>query len=50
MDTLVWPLTPNGMYLVRSAYQLYDEISRQALPSSSSGEGDKGLWNGIWKL
>ena len=49
-DTLVWPLTPDGMYSVRSAYWLYSELSRQALPSSSTGEGDKGLWNGIWKL
>ena len=50
MDTLVWPLTPDGMYSVRSAYWLYGEISRQALQSSSTGEGDKGLWNSIWKL
>ena len=49
-DTLVWPLAPDGMYSVQSAYRLYSEISRQALPSSSTGEGDKKLWNGIWKL
>ena len=50
MDTLVWPLTPDGMYSVRSAYWLHGEISRQALQSSSTGEGEKGLWNSIWKL
>lgn len=50
MDTLVWPLTFDGMYLIRSAYWLFREINRQALPSSSIVEVGKGLWNGIWKL
>lgn len=50
MDTLVWPLKSDGMYSIRSAYRLFGEISRQALPSSSSVKGAKGLWNGIWKL
>lgn len=50
MDTLVWPLTFDGMYSIRSAYRLFREINRQALPSSSIVEVGKGLWNGIWKL
>ena len=33
-----------------SAYRLFVELSRQHLPSPSSLELGKGLWNGIWKL
>lgn len=50
LDTLVWPLSSNGVYSVWSAYRLFVELNRQHLPSSSSLELGKGLWKGIWRL
>ena len=49
-DLLIWPLTTDGNYSVKSAYQLLSSESRSALPSSSETEGCKHFWNGIWKL
>lgn len=49
-DALIWPLTPNGEYSVRSAYLLLSNTIRQSSPSSSSSEGSNGVWKGIWKI
>ena len=49
-DMLIWPLTTDGNYSVKSAYQLLSSESRTTLPSSSEAEGCKLFWNRIWKL
>ena len=49
-DMLIWPLTTDGNYSIKSAYQLLSSESRAALPSSSEAEGCKHFWNRIWKL
>ncbi|XP_075657295.1 uncharacterized protein LOC142627336 [Castanea sativa] len=49
-DLLIWPLTPDGNYSVRSAYcMLMDEVSCQE-PSTSSPEESQQVWKGIWKI
>ena len=49
-DLLIWPLTNDGNYSVKSAYQLLSSEIRATLPSSSETENCKHFWNGIWKL
>ena len=49
-DTLIWPLTPNGEYFFRSAYQMLSSAITQSTPSSSSSEGFNGVWKGVWKI
>ena len=49
-DSLIWPWTPDGVYLVKSAYQILATESLSSQASSSSLEATKPLWNGIWKL
>ena len=49
-DVLVWPLSPNGDYTVRSAYRMLavEEFSQN--PSSSSPSNAEKVWKGIWKI
>lgn len=47
-DLLIWPLTPDGNYNVRSAYRVLIASSQE--PGSSSPEGFKQVWKGIWKI
>lgn len=49
-DLLIWQYTTDGSYSVKSAYQMLSADIRSAQPSSSTTEGCKPFWNGIWKL
>ena len=49
-DVLVWPLTPDGNYSVRSVYRMLTvEGINQNLTSSSPLEVER-VWKGIWKI
>ena len=49
-DVLVWPLTPDGNYSVRSAYCMLATEGISQNPSSSSPSDAKRVWKGIWKI
>ncbi|KAK7859072.1 putative ribonuclease h protein [Quercus suber] len=49
LDTLVWPLTSDGEYLVQTAYWLLKNGVAQANPSSST-DTDATVWKGVWKI
>ena len=49
-DVLVWPLTPDGNYTVRSAYHmLATEGFSQNLSSASPSDAER-VWKDIWKI
>ena len=48
-DTLVWPLSSDGNYSVKSAYRLLATKVTNGLPSLSSGDCSL-LWKHIWKI
>ena len=50
MDILIWPLTVDGDYSVRSAYRMLVDNGNQSLPSSSAPNGDGSMWKKIWKV
>lgn len=49
-DLLIWPRTPDGIYSVKSAYQLLASKSQQAQAGPLDVDAGKRFWNGIWKL
>ena len=49
-DFLVWPLTSDGNYSVKSAYCLLDSEEGKADPSSSTITEQKCLWKKLWKI
>ena len=49
-DTLVWPLTPDGLYSVRTAYRVQENGAFQENPSSSSIEAVATVWKGVWNI
>ena len=49
-DKLIWPLTPSDDYSVKSAYQMLSSATLTSKASSSSSEGFKGVWKGIWRI
>ena len=46
-DVLVWPLTPNGNYSVRSVYRMLAAEGINQNPSSSSPLEAERVWKGI---
>ena len=48
-DTLVWPLSPDGEYSVKSTYRMLAVEVTNGLPSSSGGACSI-LWKRIWKI
>ena len=48
--SLIWLWNPNGVYSVKSAYQILANESLLSQAGSSNPEASKPLWNGIWKL
>ena len=49
-DTLIWPLTNNGEYSVRSAYHMLVSAEAFLMPSSSSSDNNGLVWKKIWKI
>ena len=49
-DVLVWPLTPDGNYTVRSAYRMLAAEGISQISSSSSLSDAERVWKGIWKI
>ena len=49
-DKLIWPLTPSGDYSIKNAYQMLSSATLTSKASSSSSEGFKGVWKGIWRI
>ena len=49
-DVLLWPLTPDGNYSVRSAYRMLAVEGISQNPSSSSPSDAERVWKGIWKI
>ena len=50
IDTLVWPVTPDGKYSVRIAYRLQENGVPQENPSSSSTDAAATVWKEVWKI
>ena len=46
-DILIWPLTADGDYSVRSAYRMLVDNENQSLPSSSAPNDDGSVWKKI---
>ena len=49
-DILVWPLTPDGQYSVRTAYRMQEGEASQENPSSSSTGTAATVWKGVWNI
>ena len=49
-DILIWPLTLDGEYSVRSDYWMLVEVENLSLLSSSSLAQSQDVWKKIWKL
>ena len=49
-DTLIWPLTNDGEYSVRSAYRMLVSAEALLMPSSSSLDNNGLVWKKIWKI
>ncbi|KAL4610409.1 hypothetical protein ACB092_08G047800 [Castanea dentata] len=49
-DSLIWPLTSDGAYSVRSAYRMLVANENLSLPSSSASTGVGSVWKKIWKV
>ena len=49
-DLLVWPLTSDGCFSVRSAYRFLASENLCSQPSSSSGIEQQHFWKKIWKI
>ena len=49
-DLLIWPLTPDGNYSVRSAYHMLTAEESSQAPGLSSLENSHQVWKSIWKI
>ena len=49
-DTLIWPLTSDGDYSVRSAYRMLVSAECILLPSSSVSGSNGLVWKKNWKM
>lgn len=49
-DILIWPLTSNGDYSVRSAYRMLVADEENTNLSSSSLDSSQSVWKKIWKI
>jgi hypothetical protein len=49
-DQMIWRCTTNGMFLVRSAYYMAEEMYNNARGESSIKQVVSSLWKTIWNL
>ena len=49
-DTLIWPLTSDGDYSVRSAYRMLVSAESILQPSSLVSGNTRLVWKKIWKM
>lgn len=49
-DILIWPLTPDPEYSVKSAYRMLVDAKKLSMPSSSVPGNTQAVWKKIWKL
>ena len=49
-DILIWPLTPDPEYSVKSAYRMLVDAKKLSMPSSSVPGNTQVVWKKIWKL
>jgi hypothetical protein len=49
-DMLIWRGTANGLFSVKSAYYIQQELLATSLAVSTSGAGKQGCWKDIWAL
>ncbi|XP_042962566.1 uncharacterized protein LOC122296834 [Carya illinoinensis] len=49
-DRLVWELTNNGLYTVKSGYHLSKKLDRESEGETSDRNKNKLIWKSIWKL
>ena len=49
-DALIWPLTSDGAYSVRSAYRMLVSAEASLMPSSSTSDENGLVWKKIWKI
>ena len=49
VDYLVWPLSPDGSYTIKTAYHMLASEVLNSSPSSSSGMAGN-VWKRIWKI
>ena len=49
-DTLIWPHTPNGEYIVKSGYSFLQTEAQQHLPGPSDPGMIKPRWQAIWRM
>ena len=49
-DILIWPKSKDGMYIVKTGYQILCEREDKERASVSSFDAAKIFWSGLWKL
>ena len=49
-DILIWPKSKEGVYTVKSGYQLLCEMEDREMASASTIGGNKKFWADLWKL
>lgn len=49
-DILIWLLTSDGEYSVRSAYRMLVAAECSSMLSSSSSNPSQAFWKAIWKI
>uniref|UniRef100_A0A7N2RCW9 Uncharacterized protein n=1 Tax=Quercus lobata TaxID=97700 RepID=A0A7N2RCW9_QUELO len=49
-DCLVWPRTRDENYLVKTGYQLLEELENRGEASGSNSSNLRSFWKGIWKM
>jgi ribonuclease HI len=49
-DTIIWRGTANGIFSVRSAYYIQQDLDTQTMAGTSNPEGKQEVWRKLWAL